>query len=251
MLRQRAAAHVVHRALRHAHDASAACPKSPAEVNLFHVREEAAVQSAHGFPVRAAYHQGCARGPEYRGDAVVLPFVGLHHAEHAPPAKGVAVAVDVAAASTGVFKLRALALAEQFGLAGGRFGVLLHIAEQRREPVGRNLNIRIEQKVIVGFQPAQRLVVALREPVVLAERQAAYRGKLCRQHLERPVRRAVVRHDDFCRAGGVVHHGGQEAAHHLLAVPVENNDCYFGIRHNQIFVDNNIIRLLVGISCGF
>ena len=50
-----------------------------------------------------------------------------------------------------------------------------HIFEQRQEPAGCYFDVRIEQKVIVCFQSAQRFVVALRKTVVLAERQAAHR----------------------------------------------------------------------------
>ena len=73
----------------------------------------------------------------------------------------------------------------------------LHVVEERLEPAGRHLHVRIEQEEIGGIHLGQGPVVALGESVVLGQADEAHRGELAPEHLAGVVRGTVVGHNDL------------------------------------------------------
>ena len=216
-----AAPHVVGAALWHAHEFSAPHAQPPAQVNLLHVGKEGRVEAARGLPVGLPHHEGRARGPQHGAHFVILPLVALDRAKHAAAAKGVAIAVKVAARAAGILKHLRLALAEQFGLAGCHLGVRLHVVHKRTQPTVFHSHIAVEQQVVGRVNLGEGAVVAFGKTIVAVKRQTLHGGELAREHGQRTVCGAVVGHYHQAVGGTALHHRGQEAAQHVEAVPVQ------------------------------
>ena len=102
----------------------------------------------------------------------------------------------------------------------------LHVVPEGAEPAFGHLHIGVEEEIVGSINLAQGLVVARRETVVLRQGQALHFGKFRLEHFEGTVGRTVVGHDNEPQVGRVADHGGQEAAHHVAAVPVEDDHGY-------------------------
>ena len=139
---------------------------APAEVDFFHVGEEIAVKATQFLPYIGANKHGSTGSPENRAWVIVLAMVLFEGGEHASTAEGVAVFVDETASAASILKGVALVVHQQFGLADGHFGVLLHLLYDGFDPSGSDLHIVVEQHEVVCFHLFQGTVVSTGKAVV-------------------------------------------------------------------------------------
>ena len=208
-------------ALRQTDDTAAANAQTPAEVDLLVMGEEAAVETATVPVVAGTDHEGGTRGPEHVGGVVVLPVVLLDGVEEATATEGVAVAVEVSPTRPRILERHLIIYREELGLTGGHIVVGVHELQERRQPVGRHLDVAVEQQVVLGIDLAQRLVVTLGKAPVLAEHDERHLGELRVHQLQRVVGRRIVGHDDGGLVARVLNHRGQVLPQHRRSIPVE------------------------------
>ena len=211
-------------ALGHAEHPPAAYAEPPAEVYLFVVGKEAAIETAHLFIITRAHEECRSGGPQCLGRLVVLSVVGLHGVEEPSATERIAVAVDVAAAGASIFERVAMDDGAQLRLTGCGLGVAVHEGQQGRQPVGRHLDVAVQQQVVLRVDLRQRLVVAVGETPVFLQHDEPTLGKLRLQQRQAVVGRSVVSHIDVGLAARVLQHAGQILAQHRCAVPVEYDD---------------------------
>ena len=147
--REGASSHVVDDGVGDAHDFARPRPKSPAEVDLFEVGEEAGVEPACRVPIGGAHHECGAGGPKEGAHGVILPVVFFEHIEQATATEGIAEAVDESACGTGVFETVVRPFGVDLRLRGGRFGMRIHVGAHRGEPAGRGAHVAVEQEIII------------------------------------------------------------------------------------------------------
>ena len=165
-LRQRPPSHMIDKALREAEDTFSHPVQPPAEVYLFIVGKEAAVQSARFPVVPGTYHHAGTCRPEDFLVVVILSVVILHRIADAPAAEGVAVAIEESARRTGILKGIPVCHGEQFRLAGGNVLMGIHLLNQRCQPVMRHLHVTVQQHIILALHLSERTVVPLGETII-------------------------------------------------------------------------------------
>src|SRR5690606_32941861 len=124
---QAAPAYMVYHGLRAVADAVPGPLQPPAEVYLLHMGKKARVETAGFMEAVRADEQRCACSPENILRIVVLPLVFFSCVQDTPPAEGVAQYIHPAAGRPRIFKLVAVMIGTQLGLAGGNPAVLLHL----------------------------------------------------------------------------------------------------------------------------
>ena len=226
------ATHMMHHACCHTAHLVATTAEAPAEVYLFHVGKETAVEAAYLFIYSEAHDKAGTRGPQEGYIGVVLAVVFLYRVEDAATAVGVSIAVEEAAHGTGILELVLVMIGHELGLACSCMGVGIHVLYERKEPTGSDLYVGVEQHGILGINLLEGVVIAIGNAVVMVENDGAHRGERIGKQSQRTVGRAIVGdiHHGLAHGGGqhgMLHHGGEKLTEHLLTIPVENYDCDF------------------------
>ena len=198
----------------------------PAKVYLLIMRKEAPVQTSTVPIVLGANHQCGTCSPQDLRRIVVLSIVSLHRIKDASTAERIAITVKVSPTRPRILEHILIKYREQLGLTCGHLGMHIHKLNQRRQPMVRDLDIRVQQQIVFGLNLRQCLVVTLgKAPILFQQNQFALR-KLTTQQVERIVCRRIVSHIDRRLVARVIKHRGQILFKHLSPVPVQYNDCY-------------------------
>ena len=186
-LRQRAATYVVHVTIWNADDTATTNAQSPAHINLFVMGKEPGIESVYSPVIGAADEERGACGPQDIGYVVVLSVVGLDGVEDSTTTEGIAKAVEIATAGTGILKAVLIKDGEQLGLTGSHIGMGIQVLDHRGEPMVGNLDIGVEQQVVLGLDLCQSPVVTLGKAPVLIQHNQLYLGVMLLQERQRIV----------------------------------------------------------------
>ena len=138
---ERATTNMINNALGHTHKASTSTTQAPAEINLFHVGKEARIQSAYFVPISTAHHQGSSSSPKDGGYIIILSIIFLDISKKTAAAERVTIFIDKTTRGTSIFKTIALTFGQQFRLTSGHFRMLIHIVQQRLQPIRRDFHV--------------------------------------------------------------------------------------------------------------
>ena len=196
-------------AARHTHDTMPAGTQTPTEVNLFHVRKEASVKSTDCTIGSSAHKKRGACCPEDIARGIILVAVLFYGIEDTATTEGIAIAVNEPSRSTRIFKMCLTLEVKYLGLTGNDTLIGIKSCDKRFKPARRYLDIRIEQKDIIGSDRFECLVVPVGKTVVPVKDYKADRRELLLHKRHRTVGRGIVRNNDV-GTGSILHNRREE-----------------------------------------
>ena len=199
--------------------------QSPAHVNLLVMSEEARIQTANTVIVVSTYHQAGTCCPHHGRGIIILSVILFHGVKNSSSTKRITVTVKIATTGTCVFKRIFVEYRQQFWLAGSHLGMAVHELYQRHQPAVSNLHITVEQHIIGGFHLSERKIITLGEAPVLLQFDDAHLWMMCFEPLNRTVGRGIVGHINHCVLTRIEQNIRKILLHHLLSVPVQDNNC--------------------------
>ena len=208
------------------HDPVTGQLRAPAKVDLFHMREEIAVETAQLPENIGPHHHAGARGPKHVAGSIVLSVVLLDRIEDTPPAERITECVEKSAAGSRILEIAGAVVRKDFRGEGRNPFIGSHQFRQRTEPSLFHFDIGVQQYVTVGRDLLQRPVIPFGIAVILIEQQQLHLWIVLAQERRRIVVRSVVGHHD--RSSGTVRHDrGQETLEVGASVPVQDDDLNF------------------------